>query len=203
MSNAQKIPFAASLQNAMSNRIDDSLQGLGQVLPCSVTEVNGAIVTVNFDINNSVFTPPPAIVPTMGSRYLRLPIQIGDTGICVASNARLGGITGLGLGVAPLISPTNLGGLVFVPIGNVNWELVDADAVVISAPNGAVIQTEDEISQVIISEEQIALTFQGNSIVINSSGINIIGTLSLNGIPYLLHTHPVTTAPGETGGVVP
>jgi len=204
MSNAQKTPLVVSLQKAISNKIDDALQGLGQVLPCSVTEVNGAIVTVNFNINNKQFTPPPVTCSTIGSQYIRVPIKVGDTGICMAATARLGGITGLGLGVAPLISPSNLGGLVFVPIGNVNWETIDSKAVVISAPNGAVIQTDDESASVIISENQISMTYGSNSITINSSGINIVGTLSLNGVPYLLHEHlGVTVGSGITGGVAP
>jgi len=144
------------------------------------------------------------ICATAGSQYLRQPIKKGDKGICIAANARLGGITGLGLGVASLVGITNLGGLVFLPIGNINWDEVDPDAVVISAPNGAAIQTDDELSKVIISEDQISMTYGDNSITINADGIDITGVLSLNGIPYLVHSHGgVTVGSGATGVVIP
>jgi hypothetical protein len=37
-------------------------------------------------------------------------------------------VTGLGLGPTALAAPSNLGALIFVPIGNVNWENVDSNA---------------------------------------------------------------------------
>lgn len=203
MANSQKTPFALSIQNFVQDSIDDKLQGQGQGLPCTITAVNGAIVTVNFDINNAQFTPPPVTCPTIGSQYIRTPLQVGDKGVCLSANARLGGNSGLGLGVAPLANPSNLGGLVFVPIGNINWTAVDPRAVVLIAPNGAVIQTTDGTSTVTISESQIALNYGGNTIVINSSGIGITGTLTINGEPYLAHEHSgVTTGGSNTGGVV-
>lgn len=191
------------MQSFVQDSIDDKLQGLGQGLPCTITSVNGAIVTVNFDINNAKLTPPPVTCTTVGSQYLRLPLQVGDKGMCVSSNARLGGNTGLGLGIAPLVNPSNLGGLVFLPIGNINWDAVDPQAVVIIAPNGGVIQTTDGTSVVTISEDQIALNYAGNTIVVNSSGITITGTLTINGTPYAAHMHTgVQVGGSNTGGVV-
>jgi hypothetical protein len=158
---------------------------------------------VKFDINNGKLTPPPVTCTTVGSQYLRLPLQIGDKGVCVSSNARLGGNTGLGLGLAPLSNPTNLGGLVFLPIGNVNWEAIDPNAVVLIAPNGGVIQTTDGASTVIISEDQISVNHNGASIVISGGNVTITGTLIINGTPYLAHVHSgVTTGGSNTLGVV-
>ena len=203
MSNSQKVPFAISMQNFVQDSIDDKLQGQGQGLPCTITAVNGAIVTVNFDITNGKLTPPPVTCTTVGSQYLRLPLQVGDKGVCVSSNARLGGNTGLGLGLAPLVNPTNLGGLVFLPIGNINWTTVDTKAVVLIAPNGGVIQTTDGTSTVIISEDQISLNYNGASIVISGGNVTITGTLIINGTPYLSHVHSgVSTGGSDTGGVV-
>lgn len=182
--------------------MDDKLQGLGQVLPCSIIKVEGAIVTVNFEINNSKFTPPPVRCATVGSKYIRTPLQIGDKGICVAANARLGGINGLGIGVAGLVNPSNLGGLVFLPIGNLNWATVDGNAVVLIAPNGGVITTDNGISKVTVSGSQASLQYAGNSIVVDNSGISITGTLTINGTPYLAHTHTgVSPGGSNTGGV--
>ena len=206
MSTSQKIPFSRSINDFTDQRIIDALGQLGPVLPCHVTAVNGAIVTVNFDVNSSnvKFTFPPVTCATLGSRYIRNPVQVGDFGICVAADVRLGGITGLGNGPAPIVAPSNLGGLSFIPIGNVNWETIDPNAVVISAPNGAVIQTIDGVSSVIISENQINLNYDGNSVVINSSGITITGVLTINGVAYLSHKHTlVQTGTSESGPVGP
>jgi hypothetical protein len=219
MSNSQKTPFALSIQGLVQDSLDDRLQGLGQVLPCSIVKVEGAIVTVNFDINNAKFTPPPVRCASISSRYIRVPLQVGDLGICVAANARLGGVNGLGLGVAPLVDPSNLGGLVFLPIGNINWESVDPKANVLSAPNGAVIKTTDGTSTVTISKTGIVLNYNGASVEITSSGItftaqgsvmtiasggvNITGALTINGASYLSHIHSgVQPGAGTTGGVV-
>ena len=122
MSQAQKIPFAASLQSFVQQKMEAHQQGLGQIYPCHVTEVNGAIVTVNFDIAvESTDSFPPVTMPIAESKYVRLPVQVGDQGIAVAASVRIGGISGLGSGLAPLVTPSNLGALVFVPIGNSGW----------------------------------------------------------------------------------
>lgn len=205
MSNSQKTPFSVSINRFTNQRIQDALNGLGQVLPCYVTQVNGAIVTVNFSIDdaNNGLTYPSVTCATIGSKYIRTPIQIGDEGVCIAATARLGGITGLGLGNSPITTPTNLGALIFVPIGNINWETLNADAVVISAPDGAIIQTDDGLSSVIISETEITLKYGPASIVLSSGGISITGILTINGLPFVAHTHGgVTTGSGVSGGVV-
>jgi len=204
MSNSQKTPFSVSINSVIAQRISDALQGLGNVLPCHVVAVDGAIVTVNFDVQvNNNFTLPPVTCSTIGSRYSREPIQVNDAGVCISADVKLGGVTGLGKGAAPITSASNLGALIFIPVGNINWETLNADAYVISAPDGAIIQTDDGTSSVIISETQIALNFQGNSIVITSSGIAINGVLTINGVPFLLHEHlGVTVGSGVTGGVV-
>lgn len=173
MSNSQKTPFAISVQNFVQDAITDNLQGLGQVLPCSIIKVEGAIVTVNFEIDNEKFTPPPVRCATISSQYIRVPLQVGDKGVCVAANARLGGVNGLGSGVASLVNPSNLGGLVFLPIGNINFEAVDAQANVLIAPNGAVLRTTDNLSNLTVSQSKINLDYFGNTINIDASGITI------------------------------
>lgn len=203
MSSAQKTPFAVTMNQFTDRKIDEANQEQGQSLPCVVTAVNGAIVTVNFQISNTDFTYPPATCPVIGSRYIRIPVQVGDKGICIAADARLGGISGLGLGLAPIGLPSNLGGLVFVPIGNAAWQTIDPNAVVISAPNGSVIQSDDGKSTVTISEGQILMNYSGNQVLINASGISISGTLTINGEPYLSHFHGgVQNGSGFTGGVL-
>lgn len=182
MSQAQKTPLAVSLNSYVQGAMDAYQQGLGLVLPCTVTAVNGAIVTVNFEVNlpNNI-TLPPITIPVAESQYVRLPVQVGDQGITVAANTNLGGITGLGKGKASLISAGNLNGLVFLPIGNSNWETLDPNAVVINAPNGSIIRTDDGKAIVTISENQIELQYGSTTLIANNSGVTITGNLVVHG----------------------
>jgi hypothetical protein len=208
MSNNQKTPFAPAIQTVIKNSINDSLQVMGQALPCHVVAVNGAIVTINFDISTPTDTYPPVTCATIGSRYLRAPIAVGDKGICVPADAKLGGVTGLGLGLTALAAPSNLGALIFVPIGNVNWPGVDPTATVIISQSGA--------SVVTVAESGISLSYGGFTVTINSSGINLnnfvqvngsgvtlTGTVTINGRSFLAHEHiGVQTGSSVSGGVL-
>lgn len=206
-SSGQKTPFSVSVNKLVERRITDALNNLGQELPCHIVAIDGAIVTVNFDIQTPGLTFPSVQCTTIGSQYLRLPLQVGDKGVCIAADVRLGGVTGLGAGAvasAPLADPSNLGSLTFLPLGNINWAAVDPNAVVIVAPNGASLSTTDGTSSVIISESQISLTFGGNSVVVNSSGVAITGTLTINGNPYHTHAHTlVQSGTSNSGPVTP
>ncbi len=62
--------------------------------------------------------------------------------------------------------------------------------------------TPNLTNSISITSSQITLNFRStNFITLNSTGINITGTLRINGAQYALHTHAVTTAPGTTGPV--
>jgi hypothetical protein len=135
MSAGQKVPFGQSLNRFSQSKIDDNQQALGQALPCSVVSVAGAIVTVSFEIaQTSNFTIPNVTMPIQESRYVRLPVQAGDKGLAIPADTRLGGIDGLGSGLAPLSNSMNLGSLIFFPIGNKDWNGVNPDAVHIEDP---------------------------------------------------------------------
>jgi len=70
---------------------------------------------------------PQVTVPIAMSQYVRLPINVGDTGICVAADVRLGAITGantFGSGQTTLNAPANLSALVFVPLSNKSWSAI-------------------------------------------------------------------------------
>lgn len=88
------------------------------------------------------------------------------------------------------------------------------------ASNGTELRTKDGLTKLKITEDDILLDHEGkqieitdslirlkisdtNKIEISSSGIAITGTLTINGKNFTLHTHAVTTAPGNTGGVNP
>lgn len=212
MSQAQKVPFVSSINNFTKKKIQNINELFGSVLPCSVESINGSMVTVNFEVDSEDLTLPKVTCPIAESQYVRLPVQVGDFGICIPASTRLGGISGLGLGLAPLGLPTNFGGMVFVPIGNTEWQAVDPNVLTIYGPNGVIIRDQENNSNItltptgIVVNGKTSLTLEvgGNSIVINSSGVSITGTLTINGTAFLAHHHGGVTAGGGTsGGVVP
>jgi len=208
MSNGQKRPLSRTLNEFVDSSIATANNKLGLVLPCRVTEVNGAIVTVNFEIEAGNQTFAPVTCPIAESTYVRLPVQVGDFGICVPADVRLGGISGLGLGKAPLGNPSNLGGLVFVPIGNKNWEAVDPNAVNINAPNGAVIRDDGNNCTITLTPTGITIVRGSTNIVINDSGVTIDnpntgvtinGNLTVNGLITGTNGFAIS---GGTGGTM-
>ena len=181
MSYGQKRPFARTINEFVNSNIKTANNGLGQILPCRVTEVNGAIVTVNFEIKAGNQTFAPVTCPIAESTYVRIPVQVGDFGICISADVRLGGISGLGQGKAPLGKPSNLGGLVFVPIGNKNWEAVDPDAVNINAPNGAVIRDTGNNCVITLTPTGVTVVRGSTQVIINDTGITMYGNLLVHG----------------------
>lgn len=194
--NVQKTPFVESLNTFAKAKAKDAVQLTGRNLPCSVTAVVGAIVTVSFQVNGP-FTLPPVKMPVFGPRYLRYPIQVGDKGYAVSADAYLGGMSGLGGGVAGLTQQANLSALVFFPIGHSGWPSVDGNAVVITAPNGVTLQDDTSAATIVLHPTAITLTCGGHSISIGASGV------LMDGSPYLAHRHSgVQTGGADTGGVV-
>jgi len=183
MSAEQKTPFAVSISNLIQGKLDENQQAFGFQLPCRVTAVNGSIVTVNFEIDTGgEFTFPPVTCPIAQSTYVRLPVQVGDYGVCLAADARLGGVTGLGTGLAPLELPFNLGALVYVPIGNKNWSSVDPNAVNINAPNGAVIRDTNNNTTITLVPSGVTVVHGSTRMVIDSAGVTITGNLTVHGL---------------------
>ena len=195
--NVTKTPFAQTMNTFAQRKVQDNLQQQGQVLPCSVVAVlhNGTAVTVAFQVDQSLgYTIPQVTMPVAISEYVRIPIQVGDTGIALSASTRLGGISGLGSGLAPLNTPSNLGALVFMPISNIGWSSIDSTAVVISSAHGE--------SVVTISDTEVSLVQGSTSIVLSGGNVNINGTLIINGQPYLSHKHTGVKAGTDTSGGV-
>ena len=191
------LPFAKSLNQFVQGQIAGALQNLGQALPCSVVAVNNTLVTVSFELIGPI-TFPQVTVPQAISRYARPPTQAGDKGILIASDAYLGGVSGLGGGTAYYgQQPPNLSALVFLPIGNTAFPAVDGNAYNITGPNGAVIQSDNGNSKITLTPTSITLTVGSVSLIINSSGI------SVEGKDFLSHEHKnVQAGTSNTGGVV-
>ena len=180
---SQKTPFAVTITEYIQNRLNSNQENFGLQLPARVTAVNGAIVTVNFEIDTGGdFTFPPVTCAIAESKYVRLPVQVGDYGVCIAADTRLGGINGLGQGLAPLTTPFNLGGLIFVPLGNKDWESVDPNAVNINAPNGAVIRDSSNKCVITLTPTGTVVTIGDTKMTIDATGVTIIGNLTVHGL---------------------
>lgn len=169
--NYQKTPVGTSLSRIARQAVDTAIHKFGKELPCSVVSVNGAIVTVKFEINDPTLTIPNITIPVIGSEYVRLPIQKGDKGKTIASDAYLGGMSGLGGGVATMRAPANLEALVFSPIGNKTWVQVDGNAVVIYGPNGVVLRDTNSGAVVTLTPTGINCTVGGTTFVITAASI--------------------------------
>ena len=183
MSSAQKTPFAVSLSNYLETKLEQNNEGFGWQLPCIVRAVNGSMVTVAFQVDTGgELTFPEVTCPIAQSKYVRLPVQVNDLGMCISANARLGGVTGLGKGLAPLGLPFNLGALVYVPIGNTNWESVDPNAVNINAPNGAVIRDSNNLCTITLLPSGVTVVRGATKMVINDAGVTIDGNLTVHGL---------------------
>lgn len=204
-SNAQKTPIARSLNRLAADRAVDAIQLLGKALPASVVAVNGSIVTIKFEVA-SLYSLPEITCPLAGPEWIRYPTQVGDKGVVLPADTYLGGVSGLGSGVADLTMQANLSAVVFLPIANANWSSTDdPNKIVLYGPNGFVVRdtsgagkiTGTPTDIVIEAPTSITLMAGGHEIVINSMGVVIDGRV------FLLHGHSgVQTGGGVTGGVV-
>lgn len=188
MSFEQKSSLVQSLGNYANSKINDAMQLVGKSLPCSVVSVQGSIVTVKFELTNIPFNIPQVTIPVFGPEYIRYPIQVGDKGFCVAADASLRAMTGLGIGTADLTQMPSLTALVFYPIGNKNWSPVDGNALVMYGPNGCVIR--DSGSGCVITLTPFGVTtvvgdttisVVGNSVTVTSPDVVINGNLTVHG----------------------
>lgn len=181
---SQKTPLSRSLNEFAQNKIRDFMAIQGKVLPASITEVNGSIVTVKFELN-APFPLPAVTVPVEGSQYIRVPFQVGEKGIVVPSDYYLGGVSGLGGGTAGTSLPANLSALVFVPISNKGWDPADdPNKVVIWGPDGAILRNKDKKSRVETNDQQTLMAFGEYKVYLDATGFHIEAPIAgvVNGV---------------------
>jgi hypothetical protein len=225
VSSAQKTPLAKSLPRFARQMAAEVVSRLGKALPGHVVAVDGAIVTVSFDVSG--LTLPQVTIPLFGPTYIRYPIQVGDLGVAFPADYYLGGVSGLGGGTADTNPRGNLSCLVWFPIGNSNWTAsANPNAVDINAPQGAILRNTTSTSSVTVTSTQvtassstevelevgsynitlttsgITITVGSNSIALTSGGVAITGPLTINGAPYIEHIHNAVTAGDQLSGPV-
>jgi hypothetical protein len=138
--NYDKLWLQQRLNQHAINRAHEAIQSTGRALPCTVTKVVGSIVTVTFDVTGP-WTLPPLTLPKAESQWLRAPTQVGDMGMTVPADTFLGGVSGLGTGVADLLRDYgNMSTLVWVPVASTSFGAVPvANGPWINGPGGAAI----------------------------------------------------------------
>lgn len=199
----------------------DEIMKRGQALPGKVVAVEGAIVTVNFQVTGLV--APNVTMPLFGPEYIRYPIQVGDLGVAFPAAVYLGGVSGLGGGTADTSLRGNLSTLVFFPIGNTNWATPpgsDANTLALYgklalllldslAGHGSLKLTASGITltfgsgSLTMNSSGVTLAFGSHSIVITSSGVTLGPDTTIDAKSFLPHEHSGVQAGGSnTGGVV-
>lgn len=203
--NFLKTPPGPALGRIARQQVGVAFAKSGQSLPCSVVAVRGQIVTVKFELQSGSNPLPPKVTcPIAGAEYLRMPTQIGDKGLVISADAYLGGMSGLGGGVASLTPRANLSSLVFVPIGNTGFSTVDPNAVTIYGPNGVVLRDTASGTVCTLTPSGVVIKIGGATFTFSSTGLVVTGgDVKADAIDLKTHLHTgVTTGSGTTGGPI-
>ncbi len=179
--NFHKLWLQDTLNRHTVNRVSQIIENTGRALPCSVISVNGAIVTVKFEVQSD-WTLPQVTIPKNESPWVRSCTQVGDKGYCAPADYYLGGISGLGGGIADTTKRGNLSTLVFTPVSNSGSPPDDPNSVQLTGVAGFIIRTVNKACSIIGTLTTLTLTCSGYTIVINSSGITLTApTVTVNG----------------------
>lgn len=211
---SKKVQSAQNLAQIATYASQLAIQGCGWQLPCHVVKVitdkdghtPDGLVEIQFDVTNIKTPLPNIVVPVIGWRYIRYPIQVGDAGITITIDTDTQNIAGLASGSASLIPSGNMGTtLAFLPI--MQTKMTNSDnpqAVVVVGPEGAIIRDDAGDSVVTISPVGIRLQSGSSFISILKNGeIDIEGTsVKIMGKDFIGHQHSgVQTGTSNTGGV--
>ena len=197
MSNsAQKFPLQISLGNIAKKGANDAISLLGMSLPASVVSVSGAFVTVKFEILSD-YSLPQITVPVLGSLYVREPLQTGDKGVLIPCDANIAGITGQDGSTADMTAPANLSGLMFMPIGNMNWKSVDPSMLTLTGLSDLMVRNNSHQLQLEdINTAWTTLISDINALLLIIAPAINAAALTVAGIPPVVLTPiPVTVNP--------
>lgn len=185
--NALKTPYGQRINELASRRAEDAIRLTGRALPASVVSGDGRFVVVKFEVT-SQFTLPQMQVPVASPEYFRAPIGAGCRGFVTPADYYLGGMSGLGGGVATLSRQGNLANLVFVPIGNTGWPDVPAGFAVVYGPQGVILRNAD-------ASASITITAAGKIEIVSALGV------WMNGVRVdQTHVHTGVQTGGGTSG---
>ena len=168
-----EIPFATTINRHAATKINDAIDMLSKSLPCKILAVSGSFVTVRFDVQSGVGIPDTTM-PIAGSEWIRLPVQVGDTGVAMSVDAPNSGVSGLG-STGNAYQPANLSAMQFFPVGSAKHPArQDANKLELYGKNGVIITD----------------TANGSAkITIISGGISTTVDVTISGKSFLNHKH--------------
>jgi|SRR6185503_522769 len=171
--NYHKLWIQQNLNSNAINRALQAIQSTGRALPCTVVAVQvdgfASLVTVEFqaqfpyttpDGKAASFTLPPVTLPKAESPWMRSPTQLGDVGLTVPADTFLGGISGLGSGIAQVgVEYGNLSTLVWIPVAATAWTASpDPNKPWVNGPAGAVVSDTAQTATSVTSAHTITHT---------------------------------------------
>ncbi|HHT0502685.1 TPA: hypothetical protein ACTW6W_003682 [Raoultella ornithinolytica] len=193
----QRLNFAKSMNNFAEEKIAEAMQLVGKVLPATIVSQSGKMVTVSFSLTNIPFTLPQVTIPLFGPQYVRYPMQPGDRGIVIPADTYIGGMSGLGGGVADLTQPANLSALVYLPISNTEWQDVDGQVVTAYGPEGVTLRDSGSNTTFLLKPDSIAISTPDSfTITVGGTVFSLTGSKwSLSGDAGHLQDSVASTSP--------
>jgi len=172
MGDYEKLYAQQKLQQIAENAALKALQATGRALPCTVTAIDGALVTVQFDVV-APYTLYPLQLPKAESQWLRAPVQVGDKGMTVSADTLVTTAAGVSSGTPDVqVDYGNLGPtLVWIPIANVDFPTTpDPNKAWLNGPNGAVLSDTAQTVGVTCDHtlQLVTIYAGGNTIVVNA-----------------------------------
>lgn len=197
MSINQRLNFAKSMNNFAEEKIAEAMQLVGKVLPATIVRQSGKMVTVSFSLTNIPFTLPQVTIPLFGPQYVRYPMQPGDRGIVIPADTYIGGMSGLGGGVADLTQPANLSALVYLPISHTEWQDVDGQVVTVYGPEGVTLRDSGSNTTFLLKPESIAISTPDSfTVTVGGTVFSLTGSKwSLSGDAGHLQDSEASTSP--------
>lgn len=184
--NFAKLWLQGNLNKMATLRALEKIESTGYALPCRVVSVSGSIVEVSFEVEGGDRTLPNVKMPKAESQWLRAPTQVGDSGLTVPSDAYLGGISGLGGGVAKLGQKRgNLAALTFIPVASTAFAAApDPNKAWVNGPAGAVLSDTAQSAGVTVSDNLVTIKAAGKTWTFSSAGFTMN-----NGVVAETHRH--------------
>lgn len=148
---SHKFPFHYQMNSWVNKRINTRQERQAKSMPCHVVKVDKDFITVAFENQNGIFTPPTVKIPQSWSQYSREPTQVGDKGYAVPGNYYLGGVTGDAGGNTDFYPRGNLTTLSFNGVSHTQNPSRDYDQLThMGGPNGWIVgpfQSQQQQSQ--------------------------------------------------------
>lgn len=197
MTIGNKLNFGRNMNQFTERKIQDALEVSGKVLPVTVVKQSGNMITVSFSLTNIPYTLPQVTIPIFGPQYIRYPMQSGDRGIVIPADTYIGGVSGQGGGTADMTQPGNLSALVFLPISNTEWDIVDGDVLTLYGPEGVTIRDSGSNTTFFLTPDAITIAAPSQfKVTVGDSVLTLAqGMWSLTGTSGKLQDNEASTSP--------